>query len=331
MWKSAEGVGKMAELVLGVGASHTTLMNTQWERVDHLPQAHAFRDALQAARERLAAAKPDLVVIVGSNHFRGQWLDLMPSFLIGVDEIQAGGEHGTPKGRLPSHPQAAQFLCGELLGAGFDLAFSTRLTVDHGVTHAVQWLLGDTPAPIVPLVINCFAPPLPTLSRTMELGDALGAALRRLPSCRRVAVIGSGGLSHRLPFPDWRNPQSEDDRFLVDSWRNGRGNWRRYEGRRRTLVLKTPPVINESFDQDFLRALGAGQLRRFAHELADADLQAQAGNGGNEVRTWLVMAAALGCRPAQVLNYAPVPEWLTGMAVALIAPPPCDRPPGGRP
>ena len=76
----------MGRITIGIGASHTTLMNTQWSKVDHLPEAHAFKDALAQASEALIRAKPDLAIIVGSNHFRGHWLDLMPGFAIGVDE-----------------------------------------------------------------------------------------------------------------------------------------------------------------------------------------------------------------------------------------------------
>src|SRR3546814_20988462 len=70
----------MAQIILGIGASHTTLMNTQWAKVDHLPRAHAFRNALGTARTLLAEAKPAVVVILGPNHFRGFWLDLIPAF-----------------------------------------------------------------------------------------------------------------------------------------------------------------------------------------------------------------------------------------------------------
>ena len=58
-------------IVLGVGASHTTLMNTHWDAVAHLDGAVAFRAALAQVNEMIVAAQPDAVVIVGPNHFRG--------------------------------------------------------------------------------------------------------------------------------------------------------------------------------------------------------------------------------------------------------------------
>ncbi len=310
----------MAEIVFGIGASHTTLMNTQWDKVDHLSRAHEFRDALRSARDQLDSKRPDLVVIIGSNHFRGLWLDLMPSLLIGVDEIYASGEHGTPSGLLNSEPSAAQQICDGLVGNGFDMAFSTRMSVDHGISHSVQWLLNDIDVPIVPIVINCFAPPLPSLRRVGLLGVALRSVLEGVTGFNRIAVIATGGLSHSLPFPDWRRPNSNNDEFLVDSWRNGRDNWERYEKRRRSLVVNAPPVINELFDREFLQIIKDGRCEKFVAEYADDRLVEVAGNGGNEIRAWVMMATVLSHRHATILNYSPMPEWLTGMAVAVVDP-----------
>lgn len=168
------------------------------------------------------------------------------------------------------------------------------------------------------MVINVFAPPLPSLRRCLSLGDQLRSALSALPGNRRVAVIGTGGLSHRLPFPDWRSPRSDDDKFLVESWVNGRGDWQQYEQRRRALIVGSPPELNEDFDRDFLARLGAGSLAGLPSDVSDEQLVALAGNGGNEVRPWLTMAAACGHAPGRTIAYSPMPEWLTGMAVAVI-------------
>jgi 2,3-dihydroxyphenylpropionate 1,2-dioxygenase len=309
----------MSEIVLGVGASHTTLMNTQWAKVDHLARAHAFRDALIDAKAVMTAAAPDLVVIVGSNHFRGFWLDLMPAFTIGVDEVIAAGEHGTPSGPQAVEPSTAQRLCQDLLDNDIDIAFSTKLQVDHGITHAIQYLVPDGP-PIVPIVINVFGPPLPSLRRCLYFGDALRRALRALPDDRRVAVIGTGGLSHQIPFPDWRAPHGDDEEFLAQSFRDGRGRWEEFESRRRPIVVGAPPRLNSEFDGMFLAMLGAGTLAEFPARLTDAELVVTGGNGANEVRAWLAMAAALGHAAGRTLAYSPMPEWLTGMAVAVIEP-----------
>ena len=307
----------MADVVLGVGASHTTLMNTQWAKVDHLERAHRFREALGMAAKEIAALRPDAAVIVGSNHFRGFWLDLMPSFSIGVGEVVSSGEHGTPQGTLPSHAALGQHICKSLVAQDFDPAFSTRITVDHGISHAYQWLL-STQIPIVPIVINCFAPPLPSLHRSRAFGNALRKALLTFPERLRIVVIGTGGLSHKLPFPDWRCPQSDDDEFLVGSWREGRGHWNQYETRRRQIIIGASPLLNEVFDRKFLESVEQGRVGDLPDRMNGDELVSTAGNGAAEIRAWQVMAAALNHQPGQVLAYAPMPEWLTGMAVAVV-------------
>jgi 2,3-dihydroxyphenylpropionate 1,2-dioxygenase len=303
-------------IVIGVGASHTTLMNTRWDEVAHLDRAVMFRDGLATANALLRAARPDVAVIVGPNHFRGLWLDIMPAFVLGVGEVLAAGEHGTPEGPLPADPQFAREVLDALYEEELDVAFSARLTVDHGVTHAVQYLLADLPVPVVPLIVNTFAPPLPRLRRCLHLGRVLGRALAR--SDRRVAVIGSGGLSHALPFPDWRHPATDDDRYLVTSWLEGRAGWQAFEPRRRGIVVAAEPRLVSDFDTEFLDAFTAGESASWA-EAPDCEstLTARAGNGAHEVRSWLVLAAACGHAPARTIAYSPVPEWKTGMAVAV--------------
>ena len=133
----------MSTIVIGALASHTTLMNTKWAEVDHLQRAHEFRNALASARAAIAASGAEVAVIVGPNHFRGMWLDLMPTFTIGVGNVSGVGEHGTPKGPLPTDPELAHALLSSASDAGFDLAMSARLEVDHGITHAVQWVLPE--------------------------------------------------------------------------------------------------------------------------------------------------------------------------------------------
>jgi 2,3-dihydroxyphenylpropionate 1,2-dioxygenase len=310
----------MAGIVVGVGASHSTLMNTHWDRVEHKDRAERFRDGLYAARDRLAAARPDVALIVGSNHFRGFWLDLLPAFTLGVGEVTGSGESGTPGGPLPTDPEFARHLAGTLVERdGFDLAYSARLQIDHGQTHAIQYLLSGLDIPVVPLVVNVFAPPLPTLRRCQDLGTALRGAIESFPGARRVAVIGSGGLSHVLPWPDWRDPKTDDDEFMVRAWTDGRDNWRDYDARRRQIILKSPSVIAESFDEEFLSWLEKGEAGRLA-DWSTPRLQEAGGNGAQEIRTWLIMAAALGHAPAARLAYEVLPEWLTGMGVVIIEP-----------
>lgn len=309
----------MSHIVLGVAASHSTLMNTHWDATRDLEGATRYRDALGEARQAVEAAAPDLVIVVGSNHFRGLWLDLMPAFTLGVGEVIAAGESGTPKGPLPTDPEAAQRIAQHLVDDHFDIAFSGKMQVDHGISHAVQYLLPGTDAPVIPLIVNMFAPPLPRLERCESLGRAVAAAVDALPGDRRVAMVASGGLSHALPWPDWRAPQSEDDAFMVEAFLDGRENWSDYDTRRREIILNAEARLNEDFDRKVLSWVEQGRMRELLEHQDDlADI---AGNGAQELRSWLLVTAACGHAHGRALAYSPMREWLTGMGVAVIEQP----------
>lgn len=311
----------MAKIVLGVGASHSTLMNTHWEETTHKAEAERFRDALHTTRDRIAAAEPDVVLILGSNHFRGFWLDLIPAFTLGIGECNSSGESGTPAGPQNVDVDFARHLANELIEGGrFDLAYSARLQIDHGQSHAIQYLLDGLDVPIVPLVVNVFAPPLPTFRRCAELADALREAIVGYPADTRVVVVASGGLSHRLPWPDWRDPHGEDEDFMVRAWLDGRENWSDYDVRRREIIRAAEAAITPDFDDRILDLFAAGKASELA-EYSTREIDEQAGNGAQELRTWLMMAAMMDYIPAERLAYEAIPEWLTGMGVAVLDPP----------
>ncbi|MFJ7618234.1 catechol 1,2-dioxygenase [Rhodococcus erythropolis] len=310
----------MAKIVLGIGASHSTLMNTHWEETTHKAEAERFRDALYLSREKIAASKPDVVLILGSNHFRGFWLDLIPAFTLGVGECISSGESGTPKGPQRVDVDFARHLANELIEGGrFDLAYSARLQIDHGQSHAIQYLLDGIDVPIVPLVVNVFAPPLPTFKRCEELAKALRDAVASYPADTRVVVIASGGLSHRLPWPDWRDPHGEDEDFMVRAWLDGRENWSDYDVRRRQIIRAADAAITPEFDDRILDLFASGKASELA-EFTTQQIEDEAGNGAQELRTWLMMAAMLDYIPGERLAYEAIPEWLTGMGVTILDP-----------
>jgi 2,3-dihydroxyphenylpropionate 1,2-dioxygenase len=111
---------------------------------------------------------------------------------------------------------------------------------------------------------------------------------------------------------------------LVEAFRDGRTNWKEYEARRREIVVRATQAgeafrVNGDFDHAFLDLIGRGGIGDAVAERGDAML-AEAGNGGQEIRTWIVMTSALTNAPGTVLAYEDVPEWLTGMAVTIHEP-----------
>ena len=51
---------------------------------------------------------------------------------------------------------------------------------------------------LVPLVVNVLQHPLPKPMRCYKLGKAIGKAVESYPEDLKVAMVGTGGLSHQM-------------------------------------------------------------------------------------------------------------------------------------
>jgi 3-O-methylgallate 3,4-dioxygenase len=101
----------------------------------------------------------------------------------------------------PVASNLGRHLIESLVGAGFDVAHSRKLKPGEGMGHAFSFvygrLLNGKTMPTVPIMVNTYYPPnQPTPKRCFDLGRAVRAAIETWPNDARVAVIGSGGLSH---------------------------------------------------------------------------------------------------------------------------------------
>ncbi|MGH3247317.1 MAG: hypothetical protein ACRDOI_14065 [Trebonia sp.] len=204
----------------------------------------ACQDALDRVGEFLAAAAPDLLVIVSSDHKELWNEELLAPFtvfwgpevahepfteadLAGMAPglaVSAAGDVPDHSMRRPCHPAAARQLIDALGKDGYDVAASERLPAgrygNHGVPHGwgfvYQRILGQECAiPFVPVAINTFYEPNPpSAARCYGLGRSMGRALARFPQDLRVAVIASGGLSHFVIDEDL-------DRSFLDALKTG--------------------------------------------------------------------------------------------------------------
>jgi 2,3-dihydroxyphenylpropionate 1,2-dioxygenase len=304
----------VSEIVGLVGISHSPFATMTPPRSSEEPGGRFLADAARVA-EAVAQLAPDAVVIIGPDHFHANFYDQMPPFVLGVEEAVGFGDFGSRSGPLPVATQLAWSVRDALAGAGFDLSLSYALTVDHGVTQGYEMVRGDRPIPVVPLIVNTAAPPLPSMQRCVELGRALGDAIRGADFPGRVLVVASGGLSHWLPSNDPRDPAVGGARR--ESVIHGRADVQAVAATREPLVRAMggdPNAhVNSSWDAWFLKQLTAGDLVPIA-ALGDEGLEEQAGSGGHEIRTWLVGQAAVD-RPFVWTSYEPVPQWITGMGI----------------
>ena len=304
-------------------ASHTPLK----DYLDPGPGIAAEVDAcLAEARAWVHAFAPELVIEFAPDHFNGFFYQLMPSFCVGA-AAESVGDWRTATGPLPVAGELAQQLVEAVHEGGVDVALSHRMVVDHGFTQLLESLFdaGRTP-PLIPVFINCAAPPRPPMARVRALGQAVGRFAAA--SGQRVLLLASGGLSHDPPVPLLEGaPSAVRERLIAGGSLSPEARAARQdnvlrEGQNFVAGSSRRTPLNPDWDRAFLDSLQAGDLDRLAG-LQDADITRDGGAGGHEVRTWLAAAAALaaaGPYRAQRRYYRPITPWIAGFGVVSAQP-----------
>ena len=167
---------------------------------DRPPFADEWVAKIERFRETLTRARPDVLVMVGSDHFHQLWLDNMPQFLVGkapffdANLYNEEREFGLPRMTLRGQEDLASHILRNGLDRNFDLAFSNELRIDHSITCPIITLRPQADLPIVPIYTNIFAPPMPQPRRFVELGRTIRELVESWPS--RPA---GGDHRHRAP------------------------------------------------------------------------------------------------------------------------------------
>ncbi|RUI15274.1 3-carboxyethylcatechol 2,3-dioxygenase [Pseudomonas aeruginosa] len=296
--------------------SHTPLLGY----VDPVAKVLAEVDeVVAAARARIAAFDPELVILFAPDHYNGFFYDVMPSFCIGM-AAQAIGDFHSLAGPLDVPREAAETFATAVLEEGVDVAVSYRMQVDHGFAQPLELLLGglDT-KPVIPVFINGVAVPLPSFERARRLGEAIGRCARS--SGKRVLFLGSGGLSHQPPVPELAKVDTRMADRLMGGGRQLPADER--QARQQRVINAAEGFVadpnslhplNPGWDNHFLDLL---EQRRFAEldRMSNDELSALAGKSTHEVKTWVAAFAALsafGPYRACERYYRPIPEWIAG-------------------
>lgn len=240
-------------------------------------QAQVCQESLDRLAEHLAAASPDVVVIVGDDQKELFAASLQPTICVyngatftmgGLDGLQSTndlsqmvreGYSMATRRTFDAHPDLASDIIAGLMAADVDVASSDEEPAGRGFGHAygfvLKRLLGDQPVPVVPVLLNTFYPPnQPTPARCVRFGEALRAAIEASALPVRVALVASGGLSHFVP--------------------------------------------NESLDAAVLDAITAGDVDALADLPAEL-LEA----GSSEIRNWITVASAARDRSVAFHEY----------------------------
>lgn len=199
----------MADLTAVLATTHHPfyLKATTAPPEERMPQADEWKSKVEAYRETLTQAKPDILVMVGSDHFHQFFSDNYPTFLIGKQPVYDATfyneerEFGIPKFVLQGHEELSGYMLQGLLDRGFDFSVSHELKLDHSIICPIITTRPDADLPVVPIYTNIFAPPLPSPKRFWDLGRAIRSIIDEWPSDLKVAAIGSGHLSLELGGP----------------------------------------------------------------------------------------------------------------------------------
>ncbi|MFM9695028.1 DODA-type extradiol aromatic ring-opening family dioxygenase [Streptomyces europaeiscabiei] len=270
--------------IVGVFAASHSPGITGWpERVPADVRA-TVEGAYAEVRKRIEELRPDAVIAVSVEHFTNFNLGNLPSFAIATAKSYLGPTTAemaaflnVEQHQYPGHAELGRHLYAHALGAEFDPALvEGGLEFDENFCVPLKHLDPDSKYPLVPVIVNGVNPPWPTPKRCYDLGRMIRDAVEAQSFAPRVVVLATGGLSHWVGLPESGS-------------------------------------VNEDFDRDFIARLTSGDPARLTDYTQDA-IDA-AGNGAHEIRTWLAAAGAAGTG-FDVLAYEPVPEWLTGTAVA---------------
>lgn len=177
----------------------------------------AVRDVAKRIGDKLKALEPDLWIIFSNDHAEQFFHNAAPPFTIHV-----GGEASGQFAGRNFHWQVPSEIGIELVRSlyrqGFDPAFTSTAKIDYAIgiplTH-----LGVT-APVLPIYVNAYLPPQPTMERCYAFGQAVARAVSNLGL--RTAIIASGGMSHFPGTDRYGNPELSWDRKVLDKLEEGR-------------------------------------------------------------------------------------------------------------
>lgn len=200
----------MARLVSLIGVPHDpTLPIAARMRADGKahPGAIAALDCFAELRARLDLAKPDAIVMCGSDHLNQWFFDNMAPFMIGKASRMKGPfpsearAWGLETCDLPIHRALARHILKHGYEKDIDFAFSDEFVADHSFTIPLNFLRPENDRPVVPVFVNLLAPPVPPGRRYAAVGDAIRSGIESFHENDRIALVVTGHMANSVGGP----------------------------------------------------------------------------------------------------------------------------------
>lgn len=261
--------------------SHGPGMTARADRADPAVR-EPFYDAIGKMRQALEQSRPDALIVIAAEHFANFFMNNMPAYAIGMaDEYEGPIEDPDwlriPRRTIPGAANLSRRIIGDVMKT-VDVAYAEEWKFDHGIMVPLSFLTPRFDLPVVPANINCQGPPLTPLHRAYEFGRAIRASCDAVTE--RIALVGTGGISHWPATPNSGKINVEWDREFLDRWtRNDR-----------------EALISYS----------------------DAETLRDAGQGGFEIRTLTAVAGACEGHAGRILFCEPIPIFATSGFVGVM-------------
>lgn len=278
----------MAEIIGGIGTSHVPAVGAALDKGQTGdPYWSGYFAKTLPVKEWIAAAKPDVLVVVYNDHASAFSLQIVPTFALGMAEEFTIADEGFGPRPVPTvlgHPELAWHLAESLVLDEFDLTMVNEMSVDHGLTVPMSVLFGQPdawPCRVVPLCVNVVQYPVPTGARCLRLGQAIRRAVASFAGDERIVVVGTGGLSHQI---------SGERAGLINA---------EFDGRFLDLLVDHPASAAQIPHLEYLREAGAE---------------------GIEMIMWLTMRGALTPEVHEVYRATHVPTSNTHNGMLVLEP-----------
>ncbi len=195
----------MATIVGGIATSHTPTIGFALDTNKQKDAVWApIFEGYKPVQRWLEQKQPDVLFLIFNDHITSFFFDHYSHFALGVgDRYGVADEGGGPR-KLPpikGHPELARHIANGLVADEFDLSYFQGKGLDHGCFSPLSLLWPHEPAwpgAIVPLQVGVLEFPIPSARRCFNLGKSLRKAIESYPEDLKVAIVGTGGLSHQV-------------------------------------------------------------------------------------------------------------------------------------
>jgi len=154
----------------------------------------------------------DALLVVALDHLHNHFLDLVPMFTV-FTGTPVVARMNAVDAICEARPDLADSLIDHLLASDFDPAFSQREVLDHSFFVPLHFASTELETPVMPIVINAYVPPQPSMRRCYAFGRAI-AKWSHLNDYR-IGVVATGGMSHYPGTDRFHHPDLAADQEVL--------------------------------------------------------------------------------------------------------------------